>query len=153
MRMSELAALLVRLSRLYAHGGAKTQGNELQALADAVSICGEESVEDYVKEVKAQFSRPKAQPRTKQPKALDESLLQRYAEQLSNADEHDALMTILAVMKKDKKFDRAHLQEFARRYTGEEAKAKSVAAEYERIENSFVENKRFENKLSAARLS
>lgn len=150
MSVSSLVDALKHLREIYAAGGAATQAKELGLLIDALAPDEGLSVEQFLTEIElASKSKPKKQP--KPPKVIDPTIVRRYLQSLQNAEDVDEVVAVISIMKHDK-IDKDHVSQIAAQFTGSEPRFKNLSEAFARIRGSFIEQKRFENKLKAAHL-
>ena len=150
MSVANLITALERLKEIYAAGGASAQAKELDLLKDALAQDVELAVETLLAEIDF-VSKPKAKKQPKPPKLVNPAILSRFVQALKEAGDVDEVDAVVSIMKHDK-IDKDHVYQIAAQFTGSEARFKTIGEAFARIRGSFIEQKRFENKLKAAHL-
>lgn len=141
---------LRHLSEIFAAGGAATQAKELNALVQALAPDSELSIEQLLTEIEL-ASKPRPKKKPKQPKLIDPAIVHQYLQSLKDAGDVDEVVAVISIMKHDK-IDKDHVFQIAAQFTGCEPRFKSLNDAFSRIRGTFIEQKRFENKLKAAHL-
>ncbi len=150
MSVGDLLEALRRLSDFYAAGGAAAQSKDLNLLVDALSPDAGLSVEQLLADIEAS-SKPKSKKEPKPAKVIDSIIVEKYVRSLKEAADLDEITAVISIIKHDK-IDKSHVFQIAAMFTGSDPRYKSANDAFARIRGAFIEQKRFENKLKAARL-
>lgn len=135
---------------LYSVGGATAQAKELDALIQALAPDSDVAVREFVSQAE-EFSKPKPRKEKKPAKAVDPNVIATFLQSLKGAADLDQIDGVIAIMKHDK-IDKNHVYQIAAQFSGDEPRFKKLSDAFARIKSTFVEQKRFENKLRAAHL-
>jgi hypothetical protein len=154
IKVSELRTILGNLQKFCDSAGAKKASTDLQVFSDMLQPYGDVDVDNACASIKQRLvaekpaKRPKASSRTGAA-VLNESAIQLHLTELRTAGtDRNAFDVALKKLKASKSIKLPDLAEIARQLSRSETSYKSKAAALSDIEQAFVRQKRFENKVS-----
>src|SRR5262249_7864970 len=113
MLIRDIIRHLERLVRIYRHGGAKTQANELALLAEGLLPHGNQPVQKFVAAAQATNRTPRPGRRSPRPEiAVDAGLVRSYlAELRSGFDSREKFESVVSQIKADSRIGKEALTE------------------------------------------
>jgi hypothetical protein len=150
--VSELRAILKNVEQLFTSAGAKTAAKDIQIFLDMLKSYSDLQVDKACTTIKYSLSQPAAKPtkRTKKPTttAFDENTIHLHLAALRDAGtDEEAFYLAFKKLKASKVVKLAELAEIAHQFSLSVEPYKTKAAAHSDIEDAFVRQARFENKL------
>ena len=147
MATKELLAILERLGRLYAAGGAKTAEKDLAKVIQCLTPHVNEPLEAFAAKLRS-ASAPVGPAKQRELAVADEAIVDQCVNRLTEAGtDQDTFEQAFAAVSKDARIRLKEADAIARKFTRQHTAFKTKKAALLAIKQAFVERARFENKL------
>lgn len=152
MKVAIIIRILEQVSSIYGAGGAVGQQKDLTILAMALQTAADLEVKEWVEKFNARKLKAAKRP-VRQSKELNEALVSEYVTSLKAASNAKQIADLIAQLKKDKAIDKRHLFEIAAQFSGDGGGYSKKEQAITSIQAAFVQQQRFNNKLTASHLA